>query len=300
MPTLRQRPPKKGASNTPSRESSLPSPTTSPRSALSTSKMPEPNTLTPLLHAKTSPEALSGRHEHPSSQPEQRVLEQEHLGQEDIVSMENMSRKSQWIVLALASGGCAAFNGVFAKLTTTELTTSFATWIANSIGLGSVEGGVEVVVRAIFFGLNLIFNGIMWTLFTKALARGTSTTQVSILNTSANFMITAIMGWLIFSESLPPMWFLGAALLVAGNVIIGRREEGDDKDKGIVSDAERRNQDRDGNGIEGESLLGEEVELDGELLAGESVEERKKRREIEEDVLQLDLDGDTRREGRLI
>ncbi|PVH83547.1 hypothetical protein DL98DRAFT_412673 [Cadophora sp. DSE1049] len=214
--------------------------------------------------------------------------------------MENLSRKSQWIVLALASGGCAAFNGVFAKLTTTELTTSFATWIANSIGLGSVEGGVEVVIRAIFFGLNLIFNGIMWTLFTKALARGTSTTQVSILNTSANFMFTAVMGWLIFSESLPPMWFLGAALLVAGNVIIGRREEGEDKDKGVIGGAGRRSQDRDGNGVEGESLLGEEVELDAEFREGESVEERKKRREVEEDVLQLALDGDRGREGRLI
>lgn len=31
-------------------------------------------------------------------------------------SMDNLSKKSQWIVLALASGGCAAFNGVFAKL----------------------------------------------------------------------------------------------------------------------------------------------------------------------------------------
>jgi hypothetical protein len=30
--------------------------------------------------------------------------------------MENLSRKSQWIVLALTSGACAAFNGVFAKL----------------------------------------------------------------------------------------------------------------------------------------------------------------------------------------
>lgn len=211
--------------------------------------------------------------------------------------------------------------------TTTELTTSFATWIANSIGLGNVEGGVEVVVRAvrgpfspfqtdvhptpqqsltvshpqIFFGLNLIFNGIMWTLFTKALARGTSTTQVSILNTSANFMFTAVMGWLIFSESLPPMWFLGAALLVAGNVIIGRREEGEDKDKvagtGVRAD---RTEERDGGGVEGESLLGEEVELDGELLEGESVEERNKRRQAEEDVLQLDLDSDRGREGRLI
>lgn len=30
--------------------------------------------------------------------------------------MENISRKSQWILLAVASGACAAFNGVFAKL----------------------------------------------------------------------------------------------------------------------------------------------------------------------------------------
>jgi drug/metabolite transporter (DMT)-like permease len=65
----------------------------------------------------------------------------------------------------------------------------------------------------------------MWTLFTKALARGNSTTQVSIMNTSSNFMITAILGFAIFSESLPPLWWLGAAMLVAGNVIIGRKEE---------------------------------------------------------------------------
>lgn len=65
----------------------------------------------------------------------------------------------------------------------------------------------------------------MWTLFTKALARGSSTTQVSIMNTSTNFMITALLGLAIFSESLPPLWWLGAAMLVAGNVIIGRKEE---------------------------------------------------------------------------
>jgi drug/metabolite transporter (DMT)-like permease len=65
----------------------------------------------------------------------------------------------------------------------------------------------------------------MWSLFTTALARGTSTTQVSIMNTSTNFILTAFMGWLIFSEALPAMWWAGAALLVAGNVIIGRKDE---------------------------------------------------------------------------
>lgn len=77
----------------------------------------------------------------------------------------------------------------------------------------------------IFFGLNLVFNGIMWTLFTQALARGHSTTQVSIMNTSSNFVITALAGFVIFSESLPPLWWVGAALLVVGNVIIGSKDE---------------------------------------------------------------------------
>ncbi|OIW31803.1 hypothetical protein CONLIGDRAFT_629490 [Coniochaeta ligniaria NRRL 30616] len=65
----------------------------------------------------------------------------------------------------------------------------------------------------------------MWTLFTTALARGNSTTQVSIMNTSSNFVITAVLGFAIFSESLPPLWWLGAAMLVAGNVIIGQKDE---------------------------------------------------------------------------
>lgn len=76
----------------------------------------------------------------------------------------------------------------------------------------------------------------MWTLFTQALARGTSTTQVSIMNTSTNFMITAMLGALIFSEVLPPLWWAGAALLVAGNVIVGRKD--DTKDAGVAAAAE--------------------------------------------------------------
>jgi hypothetical protein len=65
----------------------------------------------------------------------------------------------------------------------------------------------------------------MWAVFTRALTRSSSTTQVCILNTSANFLLTAILGLLVFSESLPPLWFVGAALLVMGNVTIGRRAE---------------------------------------------------------------------------
>ncbi|KAK1237812.1 hypothetical protein MKX07_003648 [Trichoderma sp. CBMAI-0711] len=130
------------------------------------------------------------------------------------------SWRQHWMFFAVASGACAAFNGVFAKLTTTELTSKLSTTIAESLALQSHSS-------IIFFILNLTFNGIMWSLFTTALARGKSATQVSIMNTSTNFLVTAFTGLVIFSEALPPMWWAGASLLVAGSVIAGRKDEGE-------------------------------------------------------------------------
>lgn len=69
----------------------------------------------------------------------------------------------------------------------------------------------------------------MWALFTTALTRSTSSTHVSVVNTSSNFVTTAVLGFLIFGENLPPLWWFGASLLVAGNVIIGRRD-GEEKE----------------------------------------------------------------------
>ncbi|KAF2199533.1 hypothetical protein GQ43DRAFT_112788 [Delitschia confertaspora ATCC 74209] len=140
--------------------------------------------------------------------------------------------KPAWLWLAIASGACAAFNGVFAKLTTTELTGSWAGAISRAFSLSPSNKIVEFVIRGLFFGLNLLFNATMWGLFTKALTSASSTVRVSVINTSANFMITAILGVMIFSESLPALWLLGAAMLVAGSVIIGRREEEGDKTVG--------------------------------------------------------------------
>lgn len=97
-----------------------------------------------------------------------------------------------------------------------------------------------------FFALNLLFNAIMWGLFTRALTLASSTVRVSIINTSANFIVTAVLSALIFSESLPGLWWVGAALLVAGSVIIGMREE-KEKEKEKLSD---------GGSDAGDSLLG--------------------------------------------
>ncbi|MCJ1474747.1 hypothetical protein MMC13_003407 [Lambiella insularis] len=202
-----------------------------------------------------------------------------------------MNFKSPWMVFAVASGTCAAFNGVFAKLTTTELTTSIAGATATFLHLGEGNKVVEFTIRAlydqtllkeisssvdpssanqplkIFFLLNLGFNALMWVLFTRALTLNSSTTRVSILNTSSNFLITAVLGLLVFSEKLPPLWFAGAAMLVIGNVVIGRREEeGDGKSKDLGQPEEIE---------EGMGLLiranGEEIEEAQPMKAGVSV-----------------------------
>jgi hypothetical protein len=85
----------------------------------------------------------------------------------------------------------------------------------------------------------------MWALFTRALTLATSSVQVSVINTSANFVATAVLGRVVFGEELPgefpsmlffsfgtcgliwdflALWWVGAAMLIAGSVIIGRRE----------------------------------------------------------------------------
>ncbi|KAK4540502.1 hypothetical protein LTR36_009140 [Oleoguttula mirabilis] len=138
-----------------------------------------------------------------------------------------MSRPgTEWLMYAIASGGCAALNGVFAKLTTTGLTTTWAIGISHLFGMSEPSRIIELLVRGFFFLMNLAFNAVMWGLFTRALTLGSSTVRVSVINTSANFMLTALLGAIIFSEALPGLWWLGAGLLVAGSVIIGAREEG--------------------------------------------------------------------------
>ncbi|KAK8163545.1 hypothetical protein BC567DRAFT_233700 [Phyllosticta citribraziliensis] len=124
--------------------------------------------------------------------------------------------------------------------TTTTLTGSWASGVSHLLGLGEENKVVEFAVRGFFFLLNLLFNAIMWALFTRALTLASSTVRVSIINTSANFMLTALLGALIFSESLPGIWWLGAAMLVAGSVVIGRRDESGDDGEGKAAGARAR------------------------------------------------------------
>ena len=68
----------------------------------------------------------------------------------------------------------------------------------------------------------------MWVLFTRALTSHPSTTKVSVVNTSANFTITAVMGSLVFGEAVGGVGgIFGLALLVGGCVVLGAEEKKD-------------------------------------------------------------------------
>lgn len=120
----------------------------------------------------------------------------------------------------------------------------------------------------------------MWTLFTQALAKGNSTTQVSIMNTSSNFVITAVLGFVIFSESLPPLWWVGATMLVAGNVIIGQKDESTTEDglSAPADDSLSLSDAEDGQGTYRDMPSGDEAQL-------RTSAERAK--EVDEDILEL-------------
>ncbi|GKZ21262.1 hypothetical protein AbraIFM66951_011655 [Aspergillus brasiliensis] len=143
-------------------------------------------------------------------------------------------QQTKWLLLALSSGAFAALNGLFAKLTTDTATTTFAAHLihiftstsndATDDDLISSHPIFMLLIRGLCFGLNILSNIIMWALFTRALTAGSSTTKVSITNTAANFLVTAMLGMGVFGERVGAWWWVGAALMGVGCVIVGRRD----------------------------------------------------------------------------
>lgn len=75
--------------------------------------------------------------------------------------MTSHSNTPQWLIYALSSGFCAALNGVFAKLTTTQLTSTWATAISTALGGGGGEeegGKFVIIVEGLVRGVSSLFS----------------------------------------------------------------------------------------------------------------------------------------------
>ncbi|KAG0297663.1 hypothetical protein BGZ98_000522 [Dissophora globulifera] len=138
---------------------------------------------------------------------------------------------------ALLAGTFAALASVFAKLTLDARTIDFLRYACDTVIAPTVpyctslfiakEGEtspVVVAVRSICFALIFICNAAMWTLFTKALNRSKSSATVTVINSAANFCLTAVLGHALFSEPLALQWWFGAGLIVVGSVLVSTNE----------------------------------------------------------------------------
>lgn len=76
------------------------------------------------------------------------------LSRAPIVTLVSTTMHTNWIYLAVASGLCAAINGLFAKLTTTTLTTSFSSALAGLLSLPQDSKAVEYAIRGVSFSLS--------------------------------------------------------------------------------------------------------------------------------------------------
>lgn len=100
-------------------------------------------------------------------------------------------------------------------------------------------------------------------------------------------MLTALLGLIVFGERLPPLWWLGAGLLVAGNVVIGRRQEdGDGGDGAGPRNGQSGGRERAGNEEYRDQVEGgisDGVEMGAKEVRGNGQREEESYRDQEED-----------------
>ncbi|KAI8808215.1 hypothetical protein BJ742DRAFT_284946 [Cladochytrium replicatum] len=92
-------------------------------------------------------------------------------------------------------------------------------------------------LRIVFFAMVFVSNGLMWKLFTSALAESKSSIQVTVVNSGANLCATALLGNFLFSEPLPLKWWAGATLVVAGTVLVS---QGQSSESSIEKSSEKK------------------------------------------------------------
>ena len=69
--------------------------------------------------------------------------------------------------------------------------------------------------------LGAALNAGMWAAQARALA-AVSSVEAKVASTSANVLVTGVLGWAAFGESLGLAWVVGAACLIVGAALILR------------------------------------------------------------------------------
>ncbi|KAI9596298.1 hypothetical protein BDF19DRAFT_438704 [Syncephalis fuscata] len=129
------------------------------------------------------------------------------------------------VLLALLAGLSAATASLFGKLAMEERTVAAASNVHYFVRKLDLDFVFDLdrtlwLVRALFAGAMILSNAAMWAFFTKSLSRTQSSARVTVINSCANFCFTALFGHFCFDEPLAMRWWFGAALMVAGGMLV--------------------------------------------------------------------------------
>ena len=134
------------------------------------------------------------------------------------------------VLMSMASGALAAIAAGLGKValssdsTAPKIISKNCDWILETY-TGIVANHYHcdvvapVIVRLLVFLLMLYSNALMLSLFLKALGMHGSL-DVVVLNSSINFILTGLIGQLVFGESVSRYWAAGITLIAVGIALI--------------------------------------------------------------------------------
>ncbi|ESO93130.1 hypothetical protein LOTGIDRAFT_232853 [Lottia gigantea] len=127
--------------------------------------------------------------------------------------------ETKGITLSIFAGSFAALASVSAKLVTSSEITYISEIILGSSGNAGILQHLPLVIRGVCLIAVFLSNALMWTFFTKSL-QYLSSIQATITNTSTNFLVSAIIGKILFKELLPILWWIGSVFILLGLLLI--------------------------------------------------------------------------------
>lgn len=131
---------------------------------------------------------------------------------------------------ACVAGSCAAFGSFFGKLTASE---ARAALFSNTRFAGFLIDGW--LPFAVFAGLMLVSNALVWTFFVRALHASGGSLVATVTSASTNYCLSALFGALLFGESTSLVWWGGTSLVLVGLILIGTDTEDEKGDDGDVN-----------------------------------------------------------------
>eukprot|EP01086_Lenisia_limosa_P007395 TRINITY_DN2709_c0_g1_i1.p1 TRINITY_DN2709_c0_g1~~TRINITY_DN2709_c0_g1_i1.p1 ORF type:complete len:148 (+),score=11.03 TRINITY_DN2709_c0_g1_i1:157-600(+) len=107
-----------------------------------------------------------------------------------------------------------------------SLVTNLSTYCDSHL---AIDESSSLILRVIFGGCVVLSNVFMWLAFSQALAMGSSSTECTAINMTANFLTSAVVGVVLFGEMLSPLWFLGSAFVLLGLLHLSGGKDGKEK-----------------------------------------------------------------------